>query len=163
MNDESRAIAAEIVRLAEDMHSSQESAGLGYETITNHERHCFEFVRYCKNNGLALARAHRAALERLEKFRACDTCGGDGVMSVIVDVLPPDEREVEEDVVCGECGGSGIGYIGRLEQQLAREQAALSDICSILERFIKSTGVEWPDVKKAIELAKQAREGKSNE
>ena len=70
-----------------------------------------------------LAQAKAELAQARAKNDACSTCVGSGVMSVLREVLPPDEREVYADEQCAECEGTGIGYVGKLERELAQVKA----------------------------------------
>lgn len=68
-----------------------------------------------------------AELEReVERLSAdCDTCGGDGIMDVVVAYLPPDGREELAAEPCAECEGTGRALIGQLRATIARVEAAI--------------------------------------
>ena len=58
---------------------------------------CNPDVTLCPNCGATRSRADSD----------CETCGGSRVMQVLVEVLPPDGREVYKDEPCGECIHAG--------------------------------------------------------
>lgn len=83
------------------------------------------------------------------KVADCPTCNGNGVMQVLVNVLSPNEREEYEDALCGECGGTGIGHIGRIEAELAAARKRIAEMeadcaafCGDNERMVKATNCE---------------------
>jgi protein gp37 len=54
----------------------------------------------------------------LEKHtRECPTCSGSGLMDVVVRILPPYEEEEFETVTCAECNGTGISWVGQIEDE----------------------------------------------
>lgn len=71
-------------------------------------------------------------IKRLKKeiaaLQVCKTCDGDGIMSVLADVLPPDETEVYDDVRCAECDGTGIGYFARTTLDLKAAKDLLREV-----------------------------------
>ena len=58
--------------------------------------------------------------------RECETCSGSGVMSVLDHVETPNEKEVYVDAECGECHGTGVGWIGEWIDRALKAEAALA-------------------------------------
>lgn len=80
---------------------------------------------------LACGELLRERDEAVSKLRKCATCDGTGQMDVIVDVLPPDEREVLAPELCGECHGTCVSSWG---QALAGAEAAERERDEALKR-----------------------------
>ena len=93
----------------------------------------------------------------------CETCGGSGKMEGLTghkQVGDNDPVEVYELVECGECGGSGIGWVGEIIKErdsLKSRREALKgllldtkrDLVDALECLM--TGNDWSaDVRKAL-------------
>ena len=69
------------------------------------------------------------------ELRDCPTCGGSGVMSVLVAVHPPDEREEYAETLCAECGGRGMSCYARLE----------ADLAALRQRHAEAVEAAWRD------------------
>ena len=106
----------------------------------------------------ALAEKQQAEAAMEATLRACPNCEGTGVMSVLVAVHPPDEREEYADTQCAECGGNGLSIYGQLERDLAEARVKLAEamdggnnICGYCGLTLQKPNA-WDDLRQHIEV-----------
>lgn len=92
----------------------------------------------------SLAAAERERDAAKKKLETCPTCGGDGLMDVVVDVLPPDEREVLAAETCGECKGTGISSWGQAIRDAETAERRGTALAGALARLNAAVcGIPW--------------------
>jgi len=106
-------------------------------------------------------RLEEAESELQKVTRGCETCGGSGVMNAVVGDGLPYGEEILETTECGECHGTGVGWIGQIMDERDRLRARLDDLARAARALVdRIRGLEGdaPDSAPSADAMRDARE-----